>query len=148
GKGVLLVIKNYSGDVINFDMAAEMAEAEGIEVESVIVKDDVAIENVEDRRGIAGTIFVHKVAGAKAEEGASLQEVKAAAEKTITNVRCMGMVLDSCTVPEEGTSSLKLKENEMEIATDIHDELCLKRKKLATADAIATELLETILKDM
>ena len=148
GKGVLLVIKNYSGDVINFDMAAEMAEAEGIEVESVIVKDDVAIENVEDRRGIAGTIFVHKVAGAKAEEGASLQEVKAAAEKTITNVRSMGMALDSCTVPAAGTPSFELKENEMEIGIGIHGEPGLERKEIATADAIATELLETILKDM
>src|SRR5699024_5362150 len=148
GKGVLLVIKNYSGDVINFDMAAEMAEAEGIEVESVIVKDDVAIENVEDRRGIAGTIFVHKVAGAKAEEGASLQEVKAAAEKTITNVRSMGMALDACTVPAAGTPSLELKENEMEIGVGIHGEPGLERKEIATADAIATELLETILNDM
>lgn len=148
GKGVLLVIKNYSGDVINFDMAAEMAEAEGIEVESVIVKDDVAIENVEDRRGIAGTIFVHKVAGAKAEEGASLQEVKAAAEKTITNVRSMGMALDSCTVPAAGTPSFELKENEMEIGIGIHGEPGLERKEIATADAIATELLETILNDM
>lgn len=148
GKGVLLVIKNYSGDVINFDMAAEMAQAEGIEVESVIVKDDVAIENIEDRRGIAGTIFVHKVAGAKAEEGGSLQEVKAAAEKTIANVRSMGMALGSCTVPAAGTPSFELKENEMEIGIGIHGEPGLERKEIATADAIATELLDAILKDM
>src|SRR5699024_11824483 len=116
----------------------EMAEAEGIEVESVIVKDDVAIENVEDRRGIAGTIFVHKVAGAKAEEGASLQEVKAAAEKTITNVRSMGMALDSCTAPAAGTPSIELKENEMEIGIGIHVDPGVERKEITTADAVAT----------
>src|SRR5699024_10136685 len=137
GKGVLLVIKNYSGDGINFDMAAEMAEAEGIEVESVIIKDDVAIENVEDRRGIAGTLFVHKVAGAKEEEGASLEELKAAAEKTITNVRAMGMALDSCTVTAAGTRIYELKENEMEIGLGIHGEPGLERKEIATAAAIA-----------
>lgn len=148
GKGVLLVIKNYSGDVINFDMAKEMAEAEGIEVESVVVKDDVAIENIEDRRGIAGTILVHKVAGAKAEEGATLQEVKAAAEKTITNVRSMGIALDSCIVPAAGTPSFELKENEMEVGIGIHGEPGIERKEISSADAIAEELLDTVLQDM
>src|SRR5699024_5591780 len=132
----------------NFDMAKEMAEAEGIEVESVVVKDDVAIENIEDRRGIAGTILVHKVAGAKAEEGATLQEVKAAAEKTITNVRSMGIALDSCIVPAAGTPSFELKENEMEVGIGIHGEPGIERKEISSADAIAEELLDTVLQDM
>lgn len=96
GKGVLLVIKNYTGDVMNFEMAAEMAAADGIEVEKVVVADDVAVENstwTVGRRGIAGTVFVHKIAGAKAEDGGSLAEVKEVAEKVIANVRSMGMAL-------------------------------------------------------
>lgn len=101
GKGVLLIVKNYTGDVLNFEMAGELAEAEGIRVEQVIVNDDIAVKDSDftiGRRGIAGTVFVHKAAGAKAEQGASLDEVKAAAEKTIEQVRSMGMALTSCTV--------------------------------------------------
>ncbi|MBQ6891979.1 MAG: dihydroxyacetone kinase subunit DhaK, partial [Clostridia bacterium] len=105
GKGVLLVIKNYTGDVMNFEMAADMAADEGIEVEKVVVADVVAVENstwTTGRRGIAGTVFVHKLAGACAEAGGSLQEVKRIAEKVIANVRSMGMAVDACTVPAVG----------------------------------------------
>ena len=101
GKGVLLVIKNYSGDYMNFTMAADMAELDDIEVDYVIVKDDVAVEDSTystGRRGIAGTVFVHKIAGAKAEAGASLAEVKAAAEKAIKNLRSMGMSMSACSL--------------------------------------------------
>ncbi|MFU0832661.1 MAG: Dihydroxyacetone kinase DhaK subunit [Oscillospiraceae bacterium] len=151
GKGVLLVIKNYTGDVLNFDMAAEMAEAEGIKVEKVVVNDDVAVENstfTSGRRGIAGTLFVHKIAGAKAEEGGSLEEVKAVAEKVIANVRSMGMAISPCTVPEAGKPSFELKDNEMEIGIGIHGEPGIRREPIQSADKIADILIGKILDDM
>ncbi|MCH5138849.1 dihydroxyacetone kinase subunit DhaK, partial [Clostridiaceae bacterium UIB06] len=123
GEGVLLVVKNYTGDVMNFDMAKEMAEMDGIKVESVVVNDDVAVENstyTAGRRGIAGTVFVHKIAGAKAEQGASLQEVKRIGEKVVANVRSMGMALSSCIVPAAGKANFTLAENEVEIGMGIH----------------------------
>ena len=149
--GVLLVVKNYTGDVMNFDMAKEMAEMEGIKVDSVIVDDDVAVENSTwtiGRRGIAGTIFVHKLAGAKAETGAILEEVKAVAEKVINNVRSMGMALTPCTVPAAGKPNFTLDENEMEIGMGIHGEPGTHREELKTADEIVTHLMDKILADM
>ncbi|WP_028783903.1 dihydroxyacetone kinase subunit DhaK [Thalassobacillus devorans] len=148
GSGVLLVIKNYSGDVMNFEMAAEMAEAEGIDVAQVIVKDDVAIEERDGRRGVAGTIFVHKIAGAKAEAGASLEEVKAAAEKVIANVRSMGVALTPCIMPASGKPGFELDDDEMEIGIGIHGEPGTERKPLGSADDIAAELMDHILADM
>ncbi|WP_156856174.1 dihydroxyacetone kinase subunit DhaK [Oceanobacillus sp. AG] len=151
GAGVLLVIKNYTGDVMNFDMAAELAEAEGIRVEQVIVNDDVAVEDssfTTGRRGIAGTVFVHKLAGAKAEAGGTLAEVKAVAEKTVKNVRSIGMAITPCTVPAAGTPSFSLEENEMEIGIGIHGEPGIERKAIASADDIAAELTEKVLDDL
>ena len=151
GDGVLLVVKNYTGDIMNFDMAKEMAEMEGIKVESVIVNDDVAVEDstyTAGRRGIAGTVFVHKIAGAKAEEGASLEEVKNVAQKVVDNVRSMGMALTSCIVPAVGKSNFELGENEMEIGMGIHGEPGIYRKDISTADEVAQELVNKILKDM
>ncbi|GIN71533.1 dihydroxyacetone kinase subunit DhaK [Bacillus sp. J14TS2] len=150
GNGVFLVIKNYTGDVMNFEMAAELAEAEGIQVEKVIVNDDVAVEDssfTTGRRGIAGTVLVHKIAGAKAEEGAELSEVKRVAEKVVANVRSMGMALTPCTVPASGEPSFQLDENEMEIGIGIHGEPGIERKRIGTAMEIADELTERILKD-
>lgn len=150
GNGVFLVIKNYTGDVMNFEMAAELAEAEGIQVEKVIVNDDVAVEDssfTTGRRGIAGTVFVHKIAGAKAEEGAELSEVKRVAEKVVANVRSMGMALTPCIVPASGKPSFQLDENEMEIGIGIHGEPGIERKRIGTAMEIAHELTEKILKD-
>lgn len=150
GNGVFLVIKNYTGDVMNFEMAAELAEAEGIQVEKVIVNDDVAVEDssfTTGRRGIAGTVFVHKIAGAKAEEGAELSEVKRVAEKVVANVRSMGMALTPCTVPASGEPSFQLDENEMEIGIGIHGEPGIERKRIGTAMEIADELTGKILKD-
>ncbi|MBS3681616.1 dihydroxyacetone kinase subunit DhaK [Ornithinibacillus massiliensis] len=150
GAGVLLVIKNYTGDVLNFEMAAELAEMEGIQVEKVIVNDDVAVEDssfTTGRRGIAGTIFVHKLAGAKAASGASLEEVKSVAEKVVANVRSMGMALTPCTVPAAGTPSFQLAEDEMEIGMGIHGEPGINRGLIASADEIATTLTEKILED-
>lgn len=151
GKGVLLIIKNYTGDLLNFEMAAEMAAAEGIEVEQVIVNDDVAVENstwTTGRRGIAGTVFVHKIAGAKAESGASLQEVKETAEKVIASVRSMGLALSPCTVPAAGEPSFTLADNELEIGMGIHGEPGTHREAVSSADELAAQLLDKILQDL
>jgi len=148
GKGVLLIIKNYTGDVMNFEMAADMARDEDIEVDQVIVADDVAVENstwTTGRRGIAGTIFVHKIAGAAAEEGRSLAEVKAVAEKVIANVRSMGMAVAPCTVPAVGKPSFELEEDEVEIGIGIHGEPGTHREKISGANATADTLLDKIL---
>lgn len=150
-KGVLLIIKNYSGDVMNFEMARDMAEMDGIKVESVIVDDDVAVENSTytiGRRGIAGTVFVHKIAGAKAEEGASLEEVKDIAEKVIKNLRSMGVALTSCIVPEAKKPTFTLKEDEMEIGVGIHGEPGIHRETLKNSDEITEKLLNKILEDL
>lgn len=148
GKGVLLVVKNYTGDVMNFEMAAELAE--DIEVETVVTNDDVAVEDslyTTGRRGVAGTIFVHKIAGAKAEANGSLKEVKAVAEKVIANVRTMGVALKPSTVPAAGKPGFTLADDEMEMGIGIHGEPGVKREKLKNADAIVDELLEHILND-
>ncbi|MBM7599421.1 dihydroxyacetone kinase-like protein [Virgibacillus halotolerans] len=150
GAGVFLVIKNYTGDVLNFEMAAELAEAEGIQVEKVIVNDDVAVEDssfTTGRRGIAGTVLVHKIAGAMAESGASLAEVKRVAEKTVQNVRSIGMALSPCTLPAAGEPSFELEEREMEIGIGIHGEPGIERKQLVSADDIAVELTNRLLAD-
>lgn len=151
GKGVLLVVKNYTGDIMNFEMASELAEAEGIKVANVVTNDDVAVEDslyTTGRRGVAGTIFVHKIAGAKAETGASLEEVQATAEKVIANVRTMGVALKPCTVPAAGKPGFELSDGEMELGIGIHGEPGTERKPIQTADAIVNYLMERILKDM
>ncbi|MFW2499977.1 dihydroxyacetone kinase subunit DhaK [Clostridium diolis] len=151
GKGVLLVIKNYTGDVMNFEMAKDMAEMEGINVKAVVVNDDVAVENstyTAGRRGIAGTIFIHKIAGAKAETGASLEEVTRVAEKVISNVRSMGMAISSCIVPAAGKPNFTLGENEMEIGMGIHGEPGTHREEIKTADEITEHLMSKILEDI
>ncbi|MBM7854812.1 dihydroxyacetone kinase-like protein [Desulfohalotomaculum tongense] len=151
GEGVLLIIKNYTGDVMNFEMAKEMAEAEGIKVASVIVNDDVAVENstyTTGRRGIAGTVFVHKIAGAKAFMGADLSEVKRTAEKVIANVRSMGMALTPCVVPTAGKPTFTLAEDEMEIGMGIHGEPGTKRTKIQPADQVVEHLMDKILGDI
>lgn len=149
--GVLLVIKNYTGDVMNFEMAGELAEMDGIPVKSVIMNDDVAVKDslyTTGRRGVAGTIFIHKIAGAKAEEGASLEEVARVAEKVIANTRTMGMSLTACTVPAAGKPGFEIADNEVEIGMGIHGEPGTHREKLRTADEIADTLLEKILADI
>lgn len=151
GKGVLLVIKNYSGDIMNFELAAELAEMEGIEVDFVVVKDDVAVEDSTfsaGRRGIAGTVYVHKIAGAKAKLGGSLQEVKEAAEKAINNIRSMGMSLTPCTIPANGKPNFEIEEDKMEVGMGIHGEPGIQRKDLMPSSEIAKELLEHIFGDM
>jgi dihydroxyacetone kinase-like protein len=151
GKGVLIVAKNYTGDNLNFDLAIDMAVAQGIGVEKVVVADDVAVGEggrTTGRRGVAGTVFVHKIAGAKAAEGASLDEVKAAALQAIANVRSFGMALAPCTIPSVGKPSFQLADNEIEIGIGIHGEKGVKRAQLIPADRLAIELSEPILQDL
>ncbi|MGL4284146.1 dihydroxyacetone kinase subunit DhaK [Eubacterium aggregans] len=151
GKGVLMVVKNYTGDVMNFEMAAEMAQDEGIEVDHVVTNDDVAVEDslyTTGRRGVAGTIFVHKIAGAKAEEGAALATVKAVAEKVIANVRTMGVALKPSTVPAAGKPGFELEEDEIELGIGIHGEPGTSREKIMPADAIVDHLLDNIMADI
>jgi phosphoenolpyruvate---glycerone phosphotransferase subunit DhaK len=150
GKGVLMVIKNYSGDIMNFGLAKDLAELEDIEVESVVVRDDVAVPDSTystGRRGIAGTVFVHKIAGAKAETGANLQEVKAAAEKAIANIRSMGMAMTPCILPAVGKPGFKLEDDEIEIGMGIHGEPGVERTKIKTAKEVAEILLDKVLND-
>ncbi|MBL4954602.1 dihydroxyacetone kinase subunit DhaK [Neobacillus sp. YIM B02564] len=148
GNGVLMVIKNYTGDVMNFEMAAELAEAEGIKVAKVIVNDDVAVENstfTTGRRGIAGTVFVHKIAGAKAEKGGSLEEVEAVANKVISHVKSMGIALTPCTIPAVGKPGFEISEEEMEVGMGIHGEPGIERTKVKTSHEIAELLVEKVL---
>lgn len=150
GAGVLMVIKNYSGDIMNFDMAKDMAEMDDIEVDSVVVRDDVAVPDSTystGRRGIAGTVLVHKIAGAKAEAGGSLAEVKAAAEKAIANIRSMGMAMSPCTLPAVGKPGFELDANEIEIGMGIHGEPGVQRTTVLSAAEIADILLQKILDD-
>ena len=150
-QGGLMVIKNYTGDVMNFEMAGEMAQMEGIKVAQVVVNDDVAVKDslyTVGRRGVAGTVFVHKIAGAKAETGASLEEVQAVAQKVIDNVRTMGMAIRPCTVPAAGQPGFELNDDEMEVGIGIHGEPGTHREPLKKADEIVDLLLEKILADL
>lgn len=150
GEGVFMVIKNYTGDVMNFEMAKDMAEMEGINVDYIIVNDDVAVEDstyTTGRRGIAGTIFVHKVLGAMARSGKSLEEMKAMAEKIVKNIKSMGMATKACINPISGKESFDLSEEDMEIGVGIHGEPGVKQEKIKSADEISKELLDHILDD-
>jgi dihydroxyacetone kinase len=150
-RGALLVIKNYTGDRLNFGLAAELARSEGIPVETVLVADDVALAaSVENagRRGIAGTILVHKVAGAAAEVGASLAEVAAEARAAAGAVRTMGVALSPCTVPAAGRPGFTLGEDEIELGLGIHGEPGVRRGPLEKADDLADRLLDAILSEL
>lgn len=149
--GVLMVVKNYTGDVMNFEMAAEMAEADGIPVKYVVTNDDVAVKDslyTVGRRGVAGTVFVHKIAGAKAEAGASLEEVHTVAQKVADNVRTMGAAIAPCIVPAAGTPGFTLSENEMEVGIGIHGEPGTHKEPVKPADQVVDMLLDQILADM
>ncbi|ESS02842.1 MAG: dihydroxyacetone kinase DhaK subunit [uncultured archaeon A07HR67] len=151
GDGVLAVVKNYEGDVMNFDTAIELAEMEGVEVDSVVIDDDVAVEDslyTSGRRGVCGTILVHKAAGAKAAEGADLAEVKRVAEKVVDNVGTMGMALTSCVTPEKGEPTFDLGDDEIELGIGIHGEPGTERTESMSADAVTDELTEAVLDDL
>lgn len=148
GAGVLLIIKNYSGDVMNFEMAAEMAGMEDIPVKRIIVNDDIAVENstyTVGRRGIAGTVLVHKIVGAAAEKGYSLDELEVLGNKVINNIKTMGMSLKPCFVPTTGKLSFELAEDEVEIGLGIHGEPGTHREKFQDANTHVDYLLEKIL---
>jgi phosphoenolpyruvate---glycerone phosphotransferase subunit DhaK len=151
GAGVVYIYGNYSGDTMNFDMAAEMAGLEGIPVRTVLVRDDVAsapAERADRRRGVAGMVFAFKVAGARADRGGSLDEVAAAAAKALANTRSMGVALSPCTVPMAGQPTFTIGEDEMEIGMGIHGEPGKRREKLQPADRIAAAMTEAILEDL
>jgi dihydroxyacetone kinase-like protein len=151
GEGVLMVIKNYEGDVMNFETAGEMVEMEGTNVAQVVVDDDVAVEDslyTSGRRGVCGTILVHKAAGAKAAEGADLEEVQRVGQKVIDNVGTMGMALTSCVTPEKGEATFDLPEDEIELGIGIHGEPGVERTDVMSADEITEELTEAVLEDL
>lgn len=147
GSGVLLIIKNYSGDIMNFEMAKDMAEMEGIEVGYVIVDDDIAVENstyTQGKRGVAGTIIVHKVLGAAARSGASLIELKKLAEELIPEINTIGVALSAATVPEVGKPGFTLSEDELEFGVGIHGEPGYRRDKMRTSAEIADEMMKKL----
>ncbi|SDI45713.1 dihydroxyacetone kinase subunit DhaK [Natribacillus halophilus] len=148
GAGVLVLVKNYNGDVMNVEMAQEMAEAEGITAEMVIINDDVAVDDPEQRRGIAGTVLVQKMTGAFAETGASLSEVKRLAEKAVSRVRSMSVALTPCTLPAVDQPSFDLAEEEMEVGIGIHGERGMDRREVASSAEIARLLLDHILPEI
>nr|WP_295464879.1 dihydroxyacetone kinase subunit DhaK [Mesorhizobium sp.] len=147
GAGCLFIVKNYEGDIMNFEMAAEMAD----NVATVITNDDVAVENssyTTGRRGVAGTLVVEKIVGAAAEEGRDLTALKALGEKVNGATRSMGVALTSCTVPAAGKPTFEIGEDEMEFGVGIHGEPGRRRDKLKSADAIAEEIVHAIVADL
>ena len=150
GNGVLCIIGNYGGDVMNFEMACEMVEAEGIKTKKVIVADDIASASQSEklkRRGIAGMIFVFKIAGAIAETGASLNEVFKVSNEANNNIRTLGVALSPCILPEAGKPTFEIKDDEIEIGMGIHGEPGIKREKLRSADSLTDDLCKRILDD-
>lgn len=147
GHGVFLIIKNYSGDVMNFEMARDLAELEGIEVRSVIVDDDIAVENslyTQGRRGVAGTILMHKLLGAAAAQGASLTELEQLAHAILPKLKTIGVALSAATVPEVGKPGFELAEDEIEYGVGIHSEPGYRREKLRPAKDLVTEMLNKL----
>ena len=143
GAGVFMVVKNYSGDIMNFEMAQELAEMEGIEVASIVVDDDIAVENslyTQGRRGVAGTIFVHKILGHAAREGKSLAEIKDLADKIVPNIHTIGLALSGATVPEVGKPGFVLAEDEIEYGIGIHGEPGYRKESMQPSRQLAEEL--------
>jgi len=150
-KGALLIIKNYSGDMMNFMNAAYLAGEDGILVDYIKVEDDIAVQDslyTVGRRGVAGTVLVHKIAGAIAEQGKSLPEVKKVAQKAAQSVRSIGFAFSSCTVPAKGTPTFDIGEDEMEYGVGIHGEPGRKREKIISADELAHRMVTSLLEDL
>ncbi|WP_146359517.1 dihydroxyacetone kinase subunit DhaK [Arthrobacter yangruifuii] len=151
GAGVLLIVKNYTGDVLNFETAAELAGVEGIDVRTVVVNDDVAVEDstyTAGRRGVAGTVLLERIAGGAADRGDDLGKVAEIAERVNANVRSMGVALAPCTVPHAGEPSFTLAENEIEMGVGIHGEPGRHRLEMTNADSITDQLMEPVLSDL
>lgn len=147
GAGVFMVIKNYSGDIMNFEIAQELAEMEGIDVASVVVDDDIAVENslyTQGRRGVAGTILVHKILGAAARSGKSLAEMKDLADKLVLEIKTIGLALSGATVPEVGKPGFVLEDDEFEYGVGIHGEPGYKKEKMQPSALLASELVEKL----
>lgn len=150
-KGTLLIIKNYSGDVMNFKNAARLAQEDNIPVDYVIVDDDIAVKDslyTVGRRGVAGTVLVHKIAGAAAQRGYNLKKVKAAAENAIVNTRSIGFALSSCTAPAKGTPTFAIDINEMEYGVGIHGEPGIQRETVQSADALAKRIVDSLINEL
>jgi len=151
GKGVVYMYGNYAGDIMNFDMAAELCAAENIPVKTVLVTDDIAsapIDNKKDRRGVAGDFYVFKIAGAAADKGLDINEVCRLAEKANDNTLSMGVALGPCSLPHTLEPSFILEDNEMEIGLGIHGEAGVRKGEIKSADEITTELMNIILKEL
>jgi dihydroxyacetone kinase-like protein len=150
-RGVVHIVKNYTGDVLNFEMAAELAQGEGVEVQAVVINDDVAVQDslyTAGRRGVGATVLAEKIAGARAEDGGSLSEVADTVKRVNEASRSMGMALTSCTVPAKGSPTFELGDDEMEIGIGIHGEPGRERAKVEPADRIVDRLLEPVLSDL
>lgn len=148
GQGVLLIVKNYTGDILNFEMAKDLATMNGIEVEMVVVDDDVAVENstyTAGKRGVAGTILVHKILGAAAQNGASLAELKTLGQRIVKEIKTIGVALAAATVPEVGKPGFILAEDEIEFGVGIHGEPGYRKEKIQSSKTMAQELVDKIL---
>lgn len=150
GAGVFLIIKNYTGDVMNFEIAQEMAQAEGIDVETVVVDDDIAVEDstwTAGKRGVAGTVLVHKILGGAAEAGKSLTEIKELADALVPNIKSIGLALSPATNPEVGEPGFELADDEIEYGIGIHGEPGYRREKLQPSKELAKELVTKLKED-
>ncbi|MDY6043792.1 MAG: dihydroxyacetone kinase subunit DhaK [Lactobacillus johnsonii] len=144
GQGVFCIVKNYSGDVMNFDMAKDLAEADGIYVKSVVVDDDIAVKDslyTQGRRGVAGTVFVHKILGAAADQGATLDEIETLANEVVKNIKTIGVALSAATNPEVGKPGFELKSDEIEYGVGIHSEPGYRREKIKPSKELVDELV-------
>lgn len=148
GDDVLLIVKNYAGDVMNFEMAQEMDEMEDINVDMVVVKDDIAVSDVEQRRGVAGTVFIHKYAGYLSENGESLADIKSKVENILPTIKSIGMALTPPMVPTTGKYGFDINENDIEIGIGIHGEKGLHRQKMESIDDIVKHLGDALLKEV
>lgn len=147
GKGVFLIIKNYSGDVMNFEVAKDMADMDGIKVKSIVVNDDIAVENslyTQGRRGVAGTVFMHKILGAAADQGANLDEIDELAQKVLPHINTIAVALSAATVPEAGKPGFELADDEIEYGVGIHSEPGYHREKIKPSKDLVKELLGKI----
>ncbi|KOX15934.1 dihydroxyacetone kinase [Saccharothrix sp. NRRL B-16348] len=151
GAGALLIVKNYTGDVLNFETAAELAAAEGVDVRTVVIDDDVAVKDslyTAGRRGVGGTVLLEKIVGAAAERGVDLDGCEALARRVVGQVRSMGLALTACTVPHAGEPSFTLADDEMELGIGIHGEPGRRRVAVGSADDMVRALLDPILEDL
>lgn len=148
GDGVLLVVKNYAGDVMNFEMAQEMAEMEDIQVATVIVKDDIAVSDEDKRRGVAGTVLVHKYAGYLADQEENLDNIKEKVEQFISEIKTIGMAITAPMVPTTGQYGFDIESDEIEIGVGIHGEKGLSREKIVPVDQIVERLISELMKEV